>query len=287
YVETADGRFESDCIVVATGHSARDIYSMLFKKGFMLEAKPFSVGVRAEHLQVDIDTALYGDPSLYKKIGHGEYQMSYRQGDRGVYTFCMCPGGEVMAATSEEGGVVTNGMSRYARDGKNANAAVAVSVLPSDFGCDPIKAIEFQRKLERAAFIKGGSNYSAPCQLMGDFFAGKKGKIDGPVKPSYMNGDVVSVDFSDILPGFVSEMLKIGFRKFGKTIKGYDSNNIPLTGVETRTSAPVRIIRQEDFTAPGHKNIYPCGEGAGYAGGIMSAAVDGLRVAEAIMNRYS
>lgn len=287
FVETADGKIESDCIVVATGHSARDIYSMLFSKGFSMEAKPFSVGVRAEHLQKDIDIALYGDDSLAERIGHGEYQMSYRQGDRGVYTFCMCPGGEVMAATSEEYGVVTNGMSRYARDGKNANAAVAVSVLPSDFGSDPMKAIEFQRNLEKAAFLKGGSNYSAPCQLMKDFYEGRKGKINGRITPSYMNGDVTPADLSEILPGFVTDMLKIGFKKFGRTIKGYDADNVPLTGVETRTSAPVRILRLEDFTAPGHKNIYPCGEGAGYAGGIMSAAVDGLRVAEAIFERFS
>ncbi len=287
FVETTDGKIETDCIVVATGHSARDIYSMLYKKGFSLEAKPFSVGVRVEHLQSDIDTALYGDASLSEKIGHAEYQMSYRQGDRGVYTFCMCPGGEVMAATSEEFGVVTNGMSRYARDGRNANAAVAVSVLPSDFDSNPIKAIEFQRNLEKLAFIKGGSDYSAPCQLMKDFFEGKKGKISGSIKPTYMNGDVVAADMSELLPSFVTNMLKSGFRKFGRTINGYDRDCVPLTGVETRTSAPVRILRQDDFTAPGHKNIYPCGEGAGYAGGIMSAAVDGLRVAEAILEKYS
>ena len=286
YIETTEGKIESSCTIVATGHSARDIYSMLYEKGFCMEAKPFSVGVRAEHLQSDIDAALYGDSDLSEKIGHGEYQLSYRQGDRGVYTFCMCPGGEVMAATSALGGVVTNGMSRYARDGKNANAAVAVSVLPSDFNSDPMKAIEFQKKLEAAAFIAGGSNYSAPCQLMKNFLDGKKGSIKSDIKPSYMNGNVTSVDLSDILPGFVSDLLKIGFRRFGKTIKGYDANGVPLTGIETRTSAPVRIIRLEDFTAPGHRNIYPCGEGAGYAGGIMSAAVDGLRVAEAVLKRF-
>jgi len=286
YIETIDGKIEAGCIVVATGHSARDIYSMMFHKGFSMEAKPFSVGVRAEHLQRDIDEALFGDASLYKKIGHGEYQMSYRQGERGVYTFCMCPGGEVMAATSECGGVVTNGMSRYARDGRNANAAVAVSVLPSDFNSDPMMAIEFQRSLEKKAFVSGGSTYAAPCQLMKNFLDGKKGSINGSIKPTYMNGNVTSVELSEILPGFVSDLLKIGFRKFGKTIKGYDAGDVPLTGIETRTSAPVRIIRGENFTAPGHNNIYPCGEGAGYAGGIMSAAVDGLRVAEAILQRF-
>ena len=286
YVETADGRIEAGCVILATGHSSRDVYSMLSHKGFSMEAKPFSVGVRAEHLQADIDAALYGDPSLASKLGHGEYQMSFRKGERGVYTFCMCPGGEVMAAASELGGVVTNGMSRYARDGKNANAAVAVSVLPSDFNSDPMKAIEFQRNLEKAAFKAGGSTYAAPCQLMGSFMDGKKGSLTGRIKPSYMNGNVTPFNLSDILPGFVSEMLRAGFKKFGGTIRGYDAKDVPLTGIETRTSAPVRILRGDDFTALGHKNIYPCGEGAGYAGGIMSAAVDGLRVAEAILARF-
>lgn len=286
YVETSDGKMEAGCVIIATGHSARDVYKHLFDKGFEMEAKPFSVGVRAEHLQKDIDRALYGNEELSKTLGHGEYQMSYRQGSRGVYTFCMCPGGEVMAATSEYEGVVTNGMSRYARDGKNANAAVAVSVLPTDFDSDPIKAIEFQRNLEKAAFLKGGSTYAAPCQLMKNFLEDKKGKLESNIKPSYMNGNVVSANLSEILPGFVTDMLRIGFRRFGKTIKGYDNGFVPLTGIETRTSAPVRILRQENFTAPGHNNIYPCGEGAGYAGGIMSAAVDGLRVAEAILKRF-
>ena len=274
-------------MVLATGHSARDIYTMLSKKNFLLEAKPFSVGVRAEHLQENIDRALYGNADLAERLGHGEYQMSYREGERGVYTFCMCPGGEVMAAASEEGGVVTNGMSRYARDGKNANAAIAVSVLPSDFDGDPIKAIEFQRNLEQIAFRAGGCSYAAPCQLMGDFFDGRKGRISSTVKPSYMNGNVTSCNFDELLPPFVTEMLKLGFKRFGSTVKGYDSKDIPLTGIETRTSAPIRIMRGEDLIAVGKTGIYPCGEGAGYAGGIMSAAVDGLRVAEAILMKYA
>ena len=286
YVETEEGRIEAGCVILATGHSARDIYSMLVSNGFAMEAKPFSVGVRAEHLQVDIDTALYGDPSLSEKLGHGEYQMSYRKGDRGVYTFCMCPGGEVMAATSELGGVVTNGMSRYARDGKNANAAVAVSVLPSDFNEDPMKAIDFQRNLEQSAYKAGGSTYAAPCQLMGDFLEGRKGRLNSRIAPSYMNGNVTPCNLAEVLPVFVTDMLQIGFKKFGGTIRGYDAKDVPLTGIETRTSAPVRILRGESFSALGFKNIYPCGEGAGYAGGIMSAAVDGLRVAEAILSRF-
>ena len=286
YVITENGKIETGCIVVATGHSARDIYSMLNDNGFILEGKPFSVGVRVEHLQSDIDTALFGDPELSNILGHAEYQMSYRQGERGVYTFCMCPGGEVMAATSEEGGVVTNGMSRYARDGKNANSAVAVSVLPSDFGCDPMKAIEFQRSLEKKAFLAGGSSYAAPCQLMGNFLEGKRGDLKSTISPTYMNGKVVSGEFSELLPDFVSSLLKVGFRKFGNTIKGYDAKNVPLTGIETRTSAPVRILRNERLVALGRDNIYPCGEGAGYAGGIVSAAIDGIRCAEAIIQNY-
>lgn len=286
-VTTTDGTINAGCVILATGHSARDIYSMLNADGYMLEAKPFSVGVRAEHLQENIDRALYGDEKLAEKLGHGEYQMSYRKGERGVYTFCMCPGGEVMAAASEEGGVVTNGMSRYARDGKNANAAVAVSVLPSDFGGDPMKAIEFQRNLEKIAYKAGGGSYAAPCQLMKDFYDGRKGPIKGNVKPSYMNGNVVSADFNGLLPSFVGEMLKVGFRRFGSTIKGYDAKDIPLTGIETRTSAPVRVLRGDNYIAVGKSNVYPCGEGAGYAGGIMSAAVDGLRIAEAILGRFA
>ena len=192
-----------------------------------------------------------------------------------------------MAAASEEGGVVTNGMSRYARDGKNANAAVAVSVLPSDFGGDPMKAIEFQRNLEKIAYKAGGGSYAAPCQLMKDFYDGRKGPVKGNVKPSYMNGNVVSADFNGLLPSFVGEMLKVGFRRFGSTIKGYDAKDIPLTGIETRTSAPVRVLRGDNYIAVGKSNVYPCGEGAGYAGGIMSAAVDGLRIAEAILGRFA
>lgn len=286
-VETENVMIDAGCVILATGHSARDVYEMLCNKGFSVVAKPFSVGVRAEHLQEDIDKALFGDPALSAKLGHGEYQLSYRSGNRGVYSFCMCPGGEVMAATSELGGVVTNGMSRYARDGKNANAAIAVSVLPEDFGNDPMKAICFQRDLEKAAYSAGGGGYAAPCQLMGDFLEGRYGNLTSKIKPSYMNGNVRAYELERILPPFVTEYLRVGFRRFGKTIRGYDDPQVPLTGIETRTSAPVRVLRNEKFVAEGYKNIYPCGEGAGYAGGIMSAAVDGIRVAEAILGRFS
>ncbi|MBQ3528000.1 MAG: hypothetical protein IJA52_05560 [Clostridia bacterium] len=273
-------------VVLCPGHSSRDTYAELIKDGFCVEAKPFSIGVRVEHLQSELDRSMFGNEGLAERLGHAEYQLSYRKGDRGVYTFCMCPGGEVVAATSEEGGVVTNGMSYHARDGKNANAAVAVSVLPEDFNGDPCMAIEFQRKLEREAFVAGGRNYYAPCQSIGNFYDGKDGGFGNKIVPSYMNSKVNAADFNKLLPNFAVSMLKEGFSVFGKKIKGYDSPNVPLTGIETRTSAPVRILRNDKMCAIGHDLVYPCGEGAGYAGGITSAAVDGIRVAEAILSRF-
>ena len=287
YVIANGEKYLSSCIVIACGHSSRDTYQMLYDKNFAMEAKPFSVGVRVEHLQEDIDRAMYGKADLCSKLGHAEYQLSYRKGNRGVYSFCMCPGGEVVAAASEEGTVVTNGMSRHARDGKNANAAIAVSVLPEDFNNDPLQAIAFQRKLERAAFNSGGRDYSAPCQSFGAFESNKRGTLGKRIKPTYMNGRVHIANLNNILPQFAADMLKVGIHRFGSQIKGFDAKDVPMTGLETRTSAPLRIMRDDKFTALGHNNIYPCGEGAGYAGGIMSAAVDGLRVAEAILARFS
>jgi len=245
------------------------------------------VGVRIEHLQKDIDEAMYGDYAGRYGLVHAEYAVSYRRGDRGTYSFCMCPGGEVMASASEEGGVVTNGMSRYARDGRNANAAIAVSVHPSDYGDNPADAIEFQRKLEQAAFAAGGKTYAAPCQTVGDFLSGKSGAEPTRVLPTYRGGDVVMRDFHTILPDFVCSMLAEGLQSFGRKIRGFSDAFVPMTGVETRTSAPVRILRHEEtLCAPGQDRVYPCGEGAGYAGGIMSAAVDGIRVAQAILARF-
>jgi uncharacterized FAD-dependent dehydrogenase len=284
---TADGE-QMACgpVVLATGHSARDTYAYLMEAGYAVEPKPFSVGVRVEHLQEELDAALYGDPQLAQRLGHGEYQMSWRRGQRGVYTFCMCPGGEVVAAASETGGVVTNGMSRHDRGGKNGNAAVAVSVLPEDFGSNPAGAIAFQRNLEQAAFAAGGGDYSAPCQSVGNFYAGKSGGFGERVLPSYGNGRVRGADFNVLLPSFVCDMLKEGLHRFSGKIAGYDAPDVPLTGIETRTSAPVRILRNDNLTAIGRTLVYPCGEGAGYAGGIMSAAADGIRVALAILSRF-
>jgi len=273
-------------LTLAIGHSARDVYAELLGKNFVIEPKPFSVGVRAEHLQSDIDKALFGDLAGDPNLGKGEYQLSYRRGDRGTYTFCMCPGGEVVPSASEEGGVVTNGMSRHARDGRNANAAVCVSVKPGDFGETPEGAIDFQRMLERSAYRLGGGGYTAPVQTVGDFLKGTWGTEPKRVLPTYGNGNVKPSDLRTILPPFVTEMLAEGLVDFGRKMKGYDAEDVPLTGVETRTSAPVRILRTEDCRAVGHGDIYPCGEGAGYAGGIVSAAVDGIRVAVKIMERF-
>ena len=228
---------------------------------------------------------MYGDMAQY--LPHAEYSLSKIVGERGVYSFCMCPGGEVVAAASEHGGVVTNGMSNYARDGVNANAALAVSVLPKDFGNTPISAIQFQRDLEKTAFLAGGGNYFAPAQTVGAFMNGFVDRSFGKVTPTYMGGDrTCFCDLNKILPSFVSEMLKIGLADFDRKIKGFGAEYAVLTGVETRTSAPVRILRNENMLAIGSCNIYPAGEGAGYAGGITSAAVDGIAVAAKLMSKY-
>ncbi len=279
-------RHPFDVLVLACGHSARDTYSELIRDGFAVEAKPFSVGVRAEHLQSDIDRAMFGEYAGDPTLGPAEYQLSYRIGERACYTFCMCPGGVVVPSASEELGVVTNGMSYHARDGKNANAAVCVSVNRDDFGGDPRSAIEFQRNLERRAYIAGGGDYCAPMQTVGDLLDGKYGTEYSKIVPTYRGGMVKPCDFSNVFPSFVTEMLKVGLKNFGRKIKGYDDRAVTLTGVETRTSAPVRILRGENCTALGRPGVYPCGEGAGYAGGIVSAAVDGIRVALAVMEQY-
>ena len=273
-------------LIIAAGHSARDLYADLLASAFVIEPKPFSVGVRVEHLQSELDSALYGALAGDPALGAASYQLSYRKGERGVYSFCMCPGGEVVAAASEEGGVVTNGMSRYARDGRNANAAICVSVHPNDYGSTPEHAIAYQRNLEKAAYRAGGCDYTAPCQLVGDFLTGKAGTEPRRIQPSYRGGKVRMTDLHTILPPYVHEMLAEGMRRFDRQIPGFAAADVPMTGVETRTSAPVRILRSEKGTAIGHPHIYPCGEGAGYAGGIVSAAVDGIRCARWILEKY-
>ena len=291
-VRTSKGEFSCGAMILALGHSSRDTYLRLLEKNFAIEAKPISVGVRAEHLQADIDAALYGRFAGHPNLGHAEYALSDTRGKRGVYTFCMCPGGEVVAASSEEGGLVVNGMSNHARNGKNANAAVVVSVGCTDYepinGSLALGAIAFQRKIERAAFAAGGSHYFAPVMTAGDFLAGKKGTDPTRVQPSFRDGKVKLADFEQVFPPFITESLRDGLVSFGKHIKGYDASDTVLTAAETRTSAPLRILRDPaSLCAIGKDRIYPCGEGAGYAGGITSAAVDGVRVALSLMARFA
>ena len=284
---TNKGDIPCSSVVLATGHSSRDTYKMLLDSGYMIEAKSFSVGVRIEHLREDIDKALYGDMAGHPRLGKGEYHLSDTTGDRGVYTFCMCPGGEIVAAASEEGGVVVNGMSRRARDGKNSNSAVAVSVRKTDFDGTPMGAIEFQRRIERNAFRAGGGDYYAPIQTVGDFLSEKVGSEPTRVLPTYRDGRVRAADMNGILPEFICRELRLGIRSFDRKIKGFASESAILTGAETRTSAPVRIMRNEELLAVGKKSVYPCGEGAGYAGGITSAAIDGIRIALKLIERFA
>ncbi len=291
-VHTSKGEISCGAMILAIGHSSRDTYAKLIEKSYAIEPKPISVGVRAEHLQEDLDRALYGRFAGHPRLGHAEYALSDTKGDRGVYTFCMCPGGEVVAAASEVGGLVVNGMSNHARDGKNANAAVLVSIGCEEYqavnGSRALGAIEFQRRIERAAFRVGGSDYRAPVMTVGDLLNGKRGTEPSRICPSYRDARVTVADFADVFPSFVISSLQYAIRSFGRSIVGYDAQDAVLTAAETRTSAPLRILRSgETYTALGHSLVYPCGEGAGYAGGITSAAVDGLHVAEAIMHRFA
>ncbi|MBO5270366.1 MAG: hypothetical protein J6B77_06245 [Clostridia bacterium] len=285
--KTTGGEISCGALVLALGHSARDTQRMLMRLGFPTVAKPFSVGVRAEHLQSEIDRAMYGDYAGHPRLGHAEYNLSDTTGDRGVYTFCMCPGGTVVAAASEEGGVVVNGMSCHARDGENAVAAVAVSIRTEDFGNTPENAMEFQRVLEEKAFQMGGGGYAAPIQTLGDFLDGASLHTPQKVTPTYSRGAVTLSRLDTLFPSPVTETLRRGFVSFGKKLRGYDDRETVLTGVETRTSSPVRILRTETMTAVGFPLVYPIGEGAGYAGGITSAAADGIRAALALMRRFA
>lgn len=286
---TTAGDISGSCVVLAIGHSARDTYKYLNDKGYSIIAKPFSVGVRIEHLRSDIEYALYGKHAGDPRLGAAEYALSDTKSGRGVYTFCMCPGGEVIAASSESGGLVVNGMSRHARDGVNSNAAVAVSVAPTDYDGTPLGAIEFQRALERKAYSLGGGNYSAPVELLGDFLCGKDCNLSTPnrITPSYTRQMSKVADLSKVFPDFINDELKRGFVSFGKKIKGFDAPDAVMTAVESRTSAPVRILRTESREAYDHSRVYPCGEGAGYAGGITSAAIDGIKTALEIMKKFA
>lgn len=285
---TTAGDIHCGALLLATGHSARDTYEYLISNGYAAEPKPFSVGVRVEHLTEDIDRAMFGSHAGDERLGHAEYTLSDTRGERGVYTFCMCPGGEVIAAASEAGGVVVNGMSSHARAGKNSNSALAVSVLPSDCGDTLRGGIEFQRRLERAAFVAGGRNYAVPVETAGDFMAGRHSAgiaLAEPsrIMPTYTRGEWKCADLWDVLPEQICRGLCRGLTVFDSRIAGFGAPDVILSGVETRTSAPLRILRGEDRRAPGKGAVYPCGEGAGYAGGITSAALDGLKTALAVI----
>ena len=283
-VALADGtEIETEHVVLAVGHSARDTFEMLHARGVFLEAKPFSIGVRIEHPQSLIDRDRFGPNAGNAILGAADYKLVHHCGNgRAVYSFCMCPGGTVVAATSEPGRVVTNGMSQYSRRERNANSGLVVGITPEvDYPGDVLAGIALQRRLEELAFVAGGSSYKAPAQLVGDFLARRPSSALGDVVPSYRPG-VTPTDLGLCLPDFVIAALREALPAFGHQIKGYDLPDAVMTGVETRTSSPIRIRRDSTLQSINVHGLYPAGEGAGYAGGIFSAAVDGIRVAEAV-----
>ena len=270
-----------EALVLAIGHSARDTFEMLMKKGVFMEPKAFAMGVRIEHTQEFINHAQYGNWAGKYGLDAAEYFLKYNGRDHSCYSFCMCPGGEIVPAASQEGGAVTNGMSYHARDGKFANSGIVVTVAPGDFGKDAFSGMDFQRKLEQKAFELGGYDYSAPAQYCGDFFSSRLSLSD-PVT-TYSRG-TKGTDLHLLFPDFLSKTLAEGLQSFDKKIPGFAGKKVPLVGVESRTSSPLKITRGEDMQSISVKGLYPCGEGAGYAGGIMSAAVDGIKVAKQIMS---
>lgn len=280
-IRKADGseyELATDRLILALGHSARDSFEMLYEAGLQIEQKPFSVGARIEHLQSMVDAAQYGRYAGRPELGAADYKLAvHLPTGRSAYTFCMCPGGQVVAAASDPGRVVTNGMSEYARDKVNANAALLVGVNPADFGgSHPLQGMFWQRELEAKAFELGGGDYRAPAQLVGDFLAGKPSERLGAVQPSYLPG-VKLTDLALLFSDYVTETLRAAILEMDRKLKGFASPDAVLTAIETRSSSPIRILRDENYQA-NIRGIYPCGEGAGYAGGIVSSAVDGLRV---------
>ena len=269
-------------VALAIGHSARDTFEMLYHKGVYIEAKSFSVGFRIEHEQSLIDAARFGHNAGHPILGAADYKLVHHcKNGRSVYSFCMCPGGTVVAATSEKERVVTNGMSQYSRNERNANSAIVVGIDPSDYPGSPLAGVEFQRKLESLAYHMGGSNYDAPAQKVGDFLKARSSEALGVVEPSFKPG-IKLTDLSKALPDYCIEAIREALPAFGRKIKGFAMDDATLTGVETRTSSPVSIKRGDDYQSINTKGLYPAGEGAGYAGGIMSAAIDGIKIAEAI-----
>ncbi len=281
WVKEKDGRrkIEVSEVILAIGHSSRDTYRMLFDSGIVMESKDCAVGVRVEHKQDRITISQYG-----RDFGvPADYKLTAKSGDRGVFSFCMCPGGVVMPAASEEGGVVTNGMSEYARDGENANSAIVCQVRRSDFGAHALDGMDFLRKIEQRAFALGGGGYLAPAQNVVDFLRGRASRSIGEVKPTYARG-VTLCPMDEVLPPFIATALREGLGQMNRQIAGFCESGI-LTAPETRTSSPVRIVRGEDLSAVGVSNLYPAGE-VGYAGGILSSAVDGVKIAEKIKRKY-
>ncbi len=273
----------SNHVVLAIGHSARDTFEMLHRRGVYIEAKPFSIGFRVEHPQSLIDSCRFGPSAGHPILGAADYKLVHHASNgRSVYSFCMCPGGTVVAAASEPGRLVTNGMSQYSRNERNANSAIVVGITPADYPGDPLAGIALQRELEERAFALGGGNYDAPGQLVGDFVAGRPSTEFGSVVPSYKPA-VHLTDLAPSLPEYAITALREAFPAFNKQIKGYYKADAVLTGVETRTSSPIRIKRRDDdLQSLNTRGLFPAGEGAGYAGGILSAAVDGIKVAEAV-----
>ncbi len=284
YVEKGKSTdFETDAVIVAIGHSARDTVKMLYTKGIQMMQKPFSVGARIEHPRELIDKSQYGDFAGHKALGAADYKLAcHGKHERGAYTFCMCPGGTVVAATSEKGGVVVNGMSEWARDGRNSNSAILVNVYPEDFPTeDVLSGFDLQRQMEQKAFILGGGDYSAPCQLVGDFLEGRKSTKLSFVNPTCPTG-VTPSDIRQVLPKKVTDTMAEAIVLMDKKLQGFALKDAVLTAPETRSSSPVRILR-DDIYQTNIRGLYPCGEGAGYAGGIVSAGVDGIRCAHALM----
>ena len=273
-------------LLLAIGHGARDTARMLYDKGVLMAPKAFAIGVRAEHPQSLINESQYGPMANHPRLGAAEYRLTAKSGERGVYTFCMCPGGQVVASASGSDQVVVNGMSNFARDGRNANAAVVVQITPEDFGTHPLDGLRYLDKLERDTFLLGGGDGTAPASTVGAFLRDECSKPSRSVEPTYRPG-VRYTRLSDCLPDFTAQGIRDGLRAFGRQLKGYDMEDAVLTAVESRTSSPLRILRDTAMESVSHKGLYPIGEGAGYAGGIVSAAVDGRKAAEAVMRIFA
>jgi uncharacterized FAD-dependent dehydrogenase len=272
----------ADHVVLAIGHSSRDTFQTLFDRGVTIEPKPFSIGVRIEHPQSLVDRCRYGSSAGHPILGAADYKLTHHcENGRSVYSFCMCPGGTVVAATSERGRVVTNGMSQYSRNERNANAGIVVGITPADYPGHPLAGVAFQRHWEECAFEAGGNTYAAPAQRVADFLAGRPSTVLGEVIPSYRPG-VNPTDLARCLPDYAVAAIREALPAFDRQIKGFASDDAVMTGVETRTSSPIRIRRDESFQSLNTRGLYPAGEGAGYAGGILSAGIDGIRVAEAV-----